>query len=45
MALAQWVETGRKPFDLGDVDIAWTEPFQTNRTCLAARVFGLLGLL
>ncbi len=45
MALAQWMEDGEKPFDLGDVDIARAEPFQTNRTYLASRVSETLGLL
>ncbi|MEP3302773.1 MAG: FAD-binding oxidoreductase, partial [Roseibium sp.] len=28
MALAAWMDTGEKPFDLGDVDIARMQPFQ-----------------
>lgn len=45
MALAQWMDGGEKPFDLGDVDIARTEPFQRNRRYLAERVSETLGLL
>jgi len=45
MALAQWMEDGEKPFDLGDVDIARMQPFQGNRTYLARRSTETLGLL
>lgn len=45
MALAEWMETGEKPFDLGDVDIARMQPFQGNRRYLAARATESLGLL
>jgi 4-methylaminobutanoate oxidase (formaldehyde-forming) len=45
MALAQWMEDGAKPFDLGDVDIARMQPFQGNRTYLAQRSTETLGLL
>ncbi|MBK0326276.1 GcvT family protein [Rhodobacteraceae bacterium F11138] len=45
MALAQWMEDGQKPFDLGDVDIARMQPFQGNRTYLAERSTETLGLL
>lgn len=45
MALAEWMETGEKPFDLGDVDIARMHPFQGNRTYLALRATESLGLL
>ncbi|WP_299694256.1 FAD-dependent oxidoreductase [uncultured Tateyamaria sp.] len=45
MALAQWMEDGAKPFDLGDVDIARMQPFQGNKTYLAARSTETLGLL
>ncbi|MCR9274091.1 MULTISPECIES: GcvT family protein [Mameliella] len=45
MALAQWMNDGEKPFDLGDVDIARAQGFQTNRSYLAARVSETLGLL
>ncbi len=45
MALAQWMEDGEKPFDLGDVDIARMQPFQGNRRYLAERATETLGLL
>ncbi|KJZ18924.1 GcvT family protein [Loktanella sp. S4079] len=45
MALAQWMETGEKPFDLGDVDISRMQPFQGNRTYLFERSKETLGLL
>ncbi|MEL7262071.1 MAG: FAD-dependent oxidoreductase [Pseudomonadota bacterium] len=45
MALAQWMEDGDKPFDLGDVDISRMEPFMGNKTYLAARSTETLGLL
>lgn len=45
MALAQWMENGEKPFDLGDVDIARMQPFQGNRRYLADRATEALGLL
>ncbi|WP_439123098.1 GcvT family protein [Marivita sp.] len=45
MALAQWIEDGAKPFDLGDVDIARAQPFQRNRRYLKERVTESLGLL
>jgi 4-methylaminobutanoate oxidase (formaldehyde-forming) len=45
MALAQWMQDGAKPFDLGDVDIARMQPFQANKTYLAARATETLGLL
>ena len=45
MALAQWMEDGEKPFDLGDVDIARMHPFQGNKTYLTERVSETLGLL
>ncbi|MEM6825725.1 MAG: FAD-dependent oxidoreductase, partial [Pseudomonadota bacterium] len=45
MALAQWMEDGAKPFDLGDVDIARMEPFQANKTYLYERSTETLGLL
>ncbi|WP_136442960.1 GcvT family protein [Pacificoceanicola onchidii] len=45
MALAQWMEDNQKPFDLGDVDIARTHPFQRNRSYLKERVSETLGLL
>jgi len=45
MALAQWMQDGAKPFDLGDVDISRMQPFQGNKTYLAARSTETLGLL
>ena len=45
MALAQWMDEGQKPFDLGDVDIARMQPFQGNKTYLAERSKETLGLL
>ncbi|QUJ76491.1 GcvT family protein [Sulfitobacter albidus] len=45
MALAQWMDEGHKPFDLGDVDISRMQPFQGNRTYLRARSSETLGLL
>lgn len=45
MALAQWMEDGEKPFDLGDVDIARMHPFQNSRTYLYERAKETLGLL
>ncbi len=44
-ALAQWMEDGEKPFDLGDVDIARMQPFQGNKTYLFERSKETLGLL
>ncbi|MDF3415362.1 GcvT family protein [Sulfitobacter sp. M57] len=45
MALAQWMQDGEKPFDLGDVDIGRMQPFQGNKTYLAERSKETLGLL
>jgi 4-methylaminobutanoate oxidase (formaldehyde-forming) len=45
MALAQWMQDGEKPFDLGDVDIARMMPFQGNKRYLGERVTETLGLL
>ncbi|MEM8653287.1 MAG: FAD-dependent oxidoreductase [Pseudomonadota bacterium] len=45
MALAQWMEDGQKPFDLGDVDISRMQPFMGNKTYLADRSTETLGLL
>jgi len=45
MALSQWMDTGEKPFDLGDVDISRMQPFQGNRTYLFERAKESLGLL
>jgi len=44
-ALSQWMETGEKPFDLGDVDISRMQPFQGNRRYLFQRSTETLGLL
>ncbi len=44
-ALAQWMEDGEKPFDLGDVDIGRMQPFQGNKTYLFERSKETLGLL
>lgn len=45
MALAAWMDTGEKPFDLGDVDIARMQPFQGNKSYLFERSKETLGLL
>ena len=45
MALSQWMDTGEKPFDLGDVDISRMQPFQGNKTYLFERSKETLGLL
>jgi glycine cleavage system aminomethyltransferase T/glycine/D-amino acid oxidase-like deaminating enzyme len=45
MALAQWMEDGEKPFDLGDVDINRMQEFQGNKTYLFERSKETLGLL
>lgn len=45
MALAAWMESGEKPFDLGDVDISRMQPFQGNKTYLYERSKETLGLL
>jgi len=45
MALAQWMESGQKPFDLGDVDISRMQPFQSNGHYLMDRSTETLGLL
>ncbi len=45
MALAEWMQTGEKPFDLGDVDISRMQPFQGNKTYLFERSKETLGLL
>ena len=45
MALAEWMDSGEKPFDLGDVDIARNQPFQGNRHYLFERSKETLGLL
>ncbi|EEE37225.1 Glycine cleavage T-protein [Rhodobacteraceae bacterium KLH11] len=45
MALAEWMDTGDKPFDLGDVDISRMQPFQSNKSYLYERSTETLGLL
>jgi glycine cleavage system T protein len=45
MALAAWMDTGEKPFDLGDVDISRMQPFQGNKHYLLERSKETLGLL
>ncbi len=45
MALAQWMEDGAKPFDLGDVDVGRMQPFQGNQRYLYERSTETLGLL
>ncbi|MGI9394596.1 MAG: GcvT family protein [Boseongicola sp.] len=45
MALAEWMEAGEKPFDLGDVDVARMQPFQGNKHYLHDRSVEALGLL
>ncbi|WP_166418086.1 GcvT family protein [Cochlodiniinecator piscidefendens] len=45
MALAQWMDEGQKPFDLGDVDITRMQPFQGNKHYLFERSKETLGLL
>ena len=45
MALAAWMDTGEKPFDLGDVDIIRMQPFQGNKRYLEERSKETLGLL
>src|SRR5210317_1490081 len=44
-ALSHWMDSGEKPFDLGDVDIARMQPFQGNKTYLYQRSTETLGLL
>ena len=45
MALAEWMNTGEKPSDLGDVDIGRMQPFQGNARYLYDRSIETLGLL
>ena len=45
MALASWMDSGEKPFDLGDVDISRMQPFQGNKHYLIDRATETLGLL
>ncbi|MEM8774434.1 MAG: FAD-dependent oxidoreductase [Pseudomonadota bacterium] len=44
-ALSQWMDSGEKPFDLGDVDISRMQPFQGNKHYLYERSKETLGLL
>ncbi|GAB4300915.1 MAG: FAD-dependent oxidoreductase [Roseovarius sp.] len=44
-ALSLWMDSGEKPFDLGDVDISRMQPFQGNRHYLFERAKETLGLL
>ena len=45
MALAEWMDSGSKPFDLGDVDISRMQPVQGNKLYLFERSKETLGLL
>ncbi|MDX2156695.1 MAG: FAD-dependent oxidoreductase [Hyphomicrobiaceae bacterium] len=45
MALAEWIAGGTPPFDLWDVDVRRTFPYQATRTFIEARVSETLGLL
>ncbi|UWQ14504.1 FAD-dependent oxidoreductase [Aliiroseovarius sp. M344] len=45
MALSRWMDSGEKPFDLGDVDISRMHPFQGNKHYLYERSKETLGLL
>ena len=44
MALAAWIDEGRAPFDLWDVDVRRAQPFQRNRQSLKERVSESVGL-
>ncbi|MBY4892709.1 FAD-dependent oxidoreductase [Rhodobacteraceae bacterium N5(2021)] len=44
-ALAEWMQNGIPPFDIGDVDIRRMQPFQRNRRYLRERASETLGLL
>ena len=44
-ALAEWMDQGLPPFDLGDVDIRRMQPFQNNKSFLFERSKETLGLL
>lgn len=44
-ALAEWMENGIPPFDVGDVDIRRMQPFQRNKRYLRERASETLGLL
>ena len=45
MALAQWIVDGAPPFDLSDVDVRRTFPYQATKTFITERVSETLGLL
>lgn len=44
-ALAEWIVGGAPPFDLWDVDVRRTFPYQSTRSFITARVTETLGLL
>ncbi|GAB5445505.1 GcvT family protein [Gymnodinialimonas sp.] len=44
-ALAEWMENGIPPFDVGEVDIRRMQPFQRNKRYLKERATETLGLL
>jgi glycine cleavage system aminomethyltransferase T/glycine/D-amino acid oxidase-like deaminating enzyme len=44
-ALAEWIVGGAPPFDLWDVDVRRTFPYQSTRTFIQTRVTETLGLL
>ena len=44
-ALSLWMDSGEKPYDLGDVDISRMQPFQGNKHYLFERSKETLGLL
>jgi glycine cleavage system T protein len=44
-ALAEWIVGGAPPFDLWDVDVRRTFPYQSTRTFIQTRVSETLGLL
>jgi glycine cleavage system T protein len=45
MALAQWIVDGAAPFDLWDVDVRRTFPYQATKSFIQTRVTETLGLL
>ena len=45
MALAEWMDRGYAPFDLGDVDIRRALDFQSTKSYIVPRVTETLGLL
>jgi 4-methylaminobutanoate oxidase (formaldehyde-forming) len=44
-ALAEWIADGAPPFDLWDVDVRRTFPYQSTKSFIEARVTETLGLL